>query len=418
MTRPTAQPITSRRWVAALCVAGLGLAACGDGGGGAAADDATQPSVTQVGSGETPAPSTAPGGESPDTSTPTTETTPGQTVEPRVRGEVAGGANGPTALIPRPGDDHLWVAERTGRIRRVTVADGGATLTPVDEVALDLSAETSTDGEQGLFAIAFSDDGNTLFASSTDLDGNTRVARYPVTENQVDADAATVLFTAEQPFTNHNGGHIVMGPDGALWLGLGDGGSANDPENNAQDPSTPLGKMVRIDPETGTSEIVASGLRNPWRFSFDTDDSLWIADVGQGAWEEIDRLPAGEIEGANLGWSGKEGSSIFAGGGADRTGQDPIDPVFEYSHDDGNCSITGGFVYRGEAIAGLAGAYLFADFCAGQVRAIALDAEGGFAREYALDVSVSQPISFGADAAGEPYVLSGSGEIVRLVDAA
>lgn len=412
MSRRPTRPISPHRWVATLCVASLALAACGDGGGGAGDDGATPASVTQVGSDDAAAPSVASDGE--DATTAPTPATPG---EPNVRGEVAGTAEVPIALVVRPGDDHLWLAERAGRIRRVAVTDGGATLTPSDDPVLDISAETTTDGERGLLGIAFSDDGATLFVSSTDPEGNTRVARYPVEDDQVEANVSEVLFTAEQPFSNHNGGHIVVGPAGALWLGLGDGGSANDPENRAQDPSTPLGKMVRIDPESGASEIVTTGLRNPWRFSFDTDDSLWIGDVGQGAWEEIDRLPAGEIDGANLGWSGLEGTNVGVEG-ADRTGQDPVDPVFEYSHEGGNCSITGGFVYRGEAIAGLTGAYLFADLCAGQVRAIALDADGSFAREYALDVAVDQPISFGADAEGEPYVLSATGDIVRLVDAA
>jgi len=223
-----------------------------------------------------------------------------------------------------------------------------------------------------------------------------------------------VVFSQEQPFANHNGGHIVFGPDGDLWLGLGDGGAADDPENRAQDPDTPLGKVLRIDPTTNDAEIVVSGVRNPWRFAFDDDGALWIGDVGQNEIEEVDRLPAGEIDGANLGWSGYEGSKPYLDGDGRRP-TDPVMPVFEYSHDGGNCSITGGFVYRGKAIPALQGAYLFADYCAGAVRAIRVGDDGTLDQELDLDVQVDHPVSFTEDAQGEPYVLSQDGNIVRLL---
>ncbi|MEO6987381.1 MAG: PQQ-dependent sugar dehydrogenase, partial [Aquihabitans sp.] len=156
---------------------------------------------------------------------------------------------------------------------------------------------------------------------------------------------------------------------------------------------------------------------NPWRFSFDTDDSLWIADVGQNEIEEIDRIPADEIDGANLGWSGYEGSEPYLDGDGRRP-EDPVMPVFEYTHADGNCSITGGFVYRGTAIEGLQGSYLFADFCAGRVRAVRLDASGALAAEYDLGIDVDGPVSFGVDADGEPYVLASDGSVARIEPAA
>jgi len=323
----------------------------------------------------------------------------------------------PIDLVTRPGDDHLWVAERAGKVRRLAVTDEGRTLRPEGEAVLDITDQTTTESERGLLGIVFSEDGDTLFVSYTDLRGDTRLVSYAVAADTVDVASRKVLLEVDQPFSNHNGGHVVLGPDGKLWFGLGDGGSANDPENRAQDPDTPLGKMVRLDPEGSEPEIVISGLRNPWRFSFDTDGSLWIGDVGQNQWEEIDHLRADEIVGTNLGWSALEGthdnSAVEPEG---RTGVDPVPPVFEYSHDGGNCSVTGGFVYRGEEIPSLQGAFLFADYCAGRLRALRLDDNGSLAAEYDLGIDVSTPVSFGADADGEPYVLSGDGTIVRLVD--
>ncbi len=331
-----------------------------------------------------------------------------------VEGVVAATVDEPTFLLVRPGDDHLWVAERAGTVRRLEVSDGGRTLTPAGEVVLDVRDDTSTEGEGGLLGLAFSDDGDTLYVSRTNAEGDTRLEAYDAGDEAVDASSRRVLLAVEQPFPNHNGGNVVLGPDGMLWFGLGDGGSADDPDNRAQDPEDLLGKIVRIDPAGGEPEIVVSGLRNPWRFSFDTDGSLWIGDVGQGEIEEVDRLPAGEIDGANLGWSGYEGSKPYLDGDGRRP-EDPVMPVFEYSHEGGNCSITGGFVYRGTAIDGLQGAYLFADYCAGRVRAVRLGDDGTFEAEFDLGVSLGGPVSFTADAEGEPYVLSASGVIVRLV---
>lgn len=411
--------MTPRARTARLALAGVALlvaaslAGCGS-------DDESAPSTTQEGSGT---PSTAlaepDGGTTPSTAPVDPEAIAG---EPTASSVVAATAAEPIVLIPRPGaDGELWLAERAGVVRRMAMADGGRELAPVGDPVLDLSDETTTEAERGLLGMAFSPEGDQLFVSYTNTEGNSRIDSFDLDGDEVVADSRTNRFAVDQPYPNHNGGGIGFGPDGMLWLGLGDGGAADDPENRAQDPGTVLGKMIRLDvlggDEQPEPEIVVSGVRNPWRWAFDVDGSLWIGDVGQNAIEEIDHLPADEIDGANLGWSGFEGSAPYLDGDGRRP-DDAIGPVFEYSHDDGNCSITGGFVYRGEEIPSLQGAYLFADYCKSRVRAIRLDDDGALASEHDLGIDVAQPISFGTDAAGEAYVLSASGDIVRLIDAA
>ena len=391
----------SGRLISLAVVTALAVAACGSDGSDAGGPQ-TSPSVTQVANGAT-------------TTTDGTGTPAEEPPGPLVDTMVAASVHEPIQLIERPGDEgHLWLAERAGRVRRLAVGQGGNELTPTGDYVLDISDQTTTEAERGLLGMAFSPDGGLLYLSSTDLDGNTEVVSYEMAGDEVEASTRTVVFTQDQPFPNHNGGHIVFGPDDMLWLGLGDGGSGDDPDNNAQNPDSNLGKMLRIDPQTDEREIVVSGLRNPWRFSFDTDGSLWIGDVGQNAIEEIDHLPEDAIDGANLGWSGYEGSEPYLDGDGRRPA-DPVPPVFEYSHDGGNCSITGGFVYRGKAIASLQGAYLFADYCAGRLRAVRLGDDGTFDQELDLGVDVDRPVSFTADASGEPYVLSQDGNIVRLL---
>ncbi|WP_426571227.1 PQQ-dependent sugar dehydrogenase [Aquihabitans sp. McL0605] len=386
---------------AAVCV-GL-LAGCGSDGGDAGQ---TTPSVTQVGAESS---TTAPAG---------TESTTGTTAgAPEIDSVVAASVHTPTVLTSRPGDGgHLWVAERAGRVRRMAISDEGNTLTPAADYALDISDQTTTESERGLLGLTFSPDGKTMYVSFTNSQGNSRVVSYAMDGNEADASTAKTLFAVDQPYPNHNGGNIAFGPDGKLWLGLGDGGSSDDPENRAQNPSTPLGKILRIDPASAKSEIVVSGVRNPWRWWFDTDGSLWIGDVGQNHVEEIDHLPAGKIDGANLGWSGYEGKQPYLDGPGRRPA-DAIPPVFEYTHDGGNCSITGGFVYHGKAIPQLDGAYLFADYCAGRLRAITVGSDDKLDHEYDLGIDIESPISFGEDQQGEPYVLSEGGNIVRLIQA-
>ncbi len=392
---------------AALALA-LALAGCGSGEDtGGAPSSATQAPATQA-----PA-----GGDAPAATAPPAD--PTAPPPPEVTGVQVGGLDNPVALLPRPGDDHLWGAERTGAIRRLAVGDDGSTLTVVGEAALDLSDQTVAEGERGLLDIAFSAAGDELYVSYTDLAGDTRLVAYALQGDVADPDSRRVLLAEDQPYPNHNGGNVELGPDGLLWFGFGDGGASDDPENRAQDPDTVLGKIVRLDPAApeGTEpEIVVSGARNPWRFSFDVDGSLWVADVGQNQWEEINRLPADAIDGANLGWSAFEGTNPNPNVDPEgRQGTDPVPPVFEYSHENGNCSITGGFVYRGPGVPDLQGAYVFADYCAGRVRAVRLADDGTLAAEYDLGVDVPGAAAFGTDADGEAYVLSTNGSITRLV---
>lgn len=393
----------SPRWSRAL--AGSAVAALLAIGCGSTNDDATTDT-----DGRTPV--TAPGGG----------TVPG--ADPDPVGSVnavtftavpVGSFDIPIMLLPRSGDDHLWLAERAGTIRRLAVGADGA-LTPAGDPVLDLTEQTTTDMERGLLGLAFTPDGDTLFVSHTDPEGHSRVASYAVTTSEagevtVDASGRSELLFVEQPYSNHNGGHLVWGPDDALWLGLGDGGAADDPANHGQTDDTILATMVRVDLSGDENhEVAVTGLRNPWRFDFDADGGLWIADVGQNEVEEVNHLPAGEIDGSNLGWSGYEGSRAYLDG-EDRRPDDPIMPVFEYFHDRG-CSITGGVIYRGSAIPELAGAFLYSDYCQGQVHA--LTGTGDQIEDHDLGFSVEAPISFGTNADGEAYVLSASGPIVRI----
>jgi glucose/arabinose dehydrogenase len=390
-----------RRLVSLAVVVAMATAACASDGSDAD-EPQTSPSVTQVGTGPT---TTVDGSGGTDAGS----------TGPLVETMVAASVHEPIQLVQRPGDDgHLWLAERAGRVRRMTVGQDGNALKATGNDALDISDQTTTEAERGLLGIAFSPDGGLLYLSYTNLDGTTRIDSYEMSGDAVEASTRTEVFSQDQPFPNHNGGHIVFGPDAHLWLGLGDGGSGDDPDNHAQDPASRLGKMLRIDPQTNDVEVVVSGLRNPWRFSFDTDGSLWIGDVGQNHVEEVDHLPKGSIDGANLGWSGYEGSKPYLDGDGRRPA-DPVPPVFEYTHDGGNCSITGGFVYRGTAIAALEGAYLFADYCAGRLRAVRLHDDGSLDQELDLGADIDHPVSFAADADGEPYVLSQDGTIVRLL---
>ncbi len=268
-----------------------------------------------------------------------------------------------------------------------------------------------------------------FYVNYTDLRGNTVIARYRTTANPDIADAAseTILMAIEQPYPNHNGGQVRFGPDGYLYIGMGDGGSAGDPQNRAQNPQTRLGKMLRVDVETDLSgvrippdnpfvndsrylpEIWALGLRNPWRFSFDrATKDLWIADVGQGRFEEVDFQTASSRGGENYGWNRTEGLECYPSG--NNCNRDGITlPVIAYSHAEG-CSVTGGFVYRGNRLPALRGMYLYGDYCSGKIWA--LSRENGRISNRLL-LSTPYTIStFGEDAAGEIYVADhGRGEI-------
>jgi glucose/arabinose dehydrogenase len=332
---------------------------------------------------------------------------------------VASGFSRPT-LVTNAGDgsNRLFVLEKPGRIR---IIEGGSTLpTPFLDIR---SLIRSTGNEQGLLGLAFHPDfaaNGRFFVAYTATDAKNTVAEYQVTQGGSDAadpSTGTVLFAQADQYPNHNGGMLAFGADGYLYISMGDGGSGGDPDGNGQNLGSLLGKLLRIDVDSGAPygippgnpftadgqrpEIWSYGLRNPWRFSFDRETGdIWIADVGQGKYEEIDFEAAGSKGGANYGWNVMEGAHCYAPADCKQDGYEK--PVFEYTHDEG-CSVTGGYVYRGKDIAGLAGAYLFTDYCSGKLWATTRTAGGGFDTKRAgqLPDDVS---AFGEDEAGELYV--------------
>jgi len=345
---------------------------------------------------------------------------------------IASGLEAPVHVSAPAGDDRVFIVEQPGRIR--VVRDGAVLPTPF----LDITDRVRSGGERGLLSVAFHPD----FASSgrfyvdyTDTNGDTRIARFrtaPGSDVTDPASESLVLFV-EQPFANHNGGLVAFGPDGMLYVGMGDGGGGGDPLEAGQDLDTLLGKLLRLDVDAGSPygipadnpfvgrsdarpEIWAYGLRNPWRYAWDRADGLlWIADVGQNRLEELNARPA-DAAGLNYGWDIMEGDDCFEpSSGCDRTGL--VAPVHVYDHDDG-CSVTGGHVYRGQAIPALQGHYFYADWCGGWVRSFRLQA-GSPAdhREWALG-DIGRVTSFGEDASGELYLTSGNGSVYRLEAAA
>ena len=350
---------------------------------------------------------------------------------------VASGFSSPTQVTSaHDGTGRLFVVEQRGLVR--ILKDGAILPTPF----LDITNRVSCCGERGLLSIVFppgagpSGPQAVLYANYTDVNGDTTVSQFSVSSDPDVFNSESVLLKIAQPFANHNGGQLAFGPDGYLYVGMGDGGSAGDPMNNGQNLSSLLGKILRLDvaggfggagyaipptnPFVGSAtarpEIWAYGLRNPWRFSFDrkTGD-LYIGDVGQGAWEEVDFQPASAAGGANYGWRVTEGNHCFnPASGCSFAGI--TFPVAEYGHVGGNCSITGGFVYRGRDFARLSGIYFYADYCSGRVWGLRSGATGWETQE------LLKPgygfTSFGEDDAGEVYAVDGnSGILYRLVDA-
>ncbi|HKH04179.1 MAG TPA: PQQ-dependent sugar dehydrogenase [Acidimicrobiales bacterium] len=422
---PVARRSRARRATAALAAGALLAAAC-------SGDDSSD----NAGDGEGAA-----GGPSAATSTAATSANsaaadpgPGALAEVEVALTPVAEADSPTSLVLRPGSEELYVAEREGTVRRVDVSGSGAdrSYELADDPLIDISDSVVADAERGLLDIAFSPEGDTLYLSySLAPDGDTRVDAYAMADDALDTDSHQEILAVEQPYPNHNGGDIEFGPDGFLYVALGDGGAGGDPEGNGQDTSALLGKVLRLDPtpaeggyaippdnpfadgDGGAPEVWLYGVRNPWRITFDpgTDD-LWVADVGQEQWEEVDLLPAadGAGIGANLGWDQMEGTHQYDGGTAP---DGAVAPIFEYSHDEG-CSITGGVVYAGPSVPGLEGAYLFTDYCQGVLRALRAT-DGALAEQRVFDdATLGEPVSFGVDAVGDAYVLSLGGEIARV----
>jgi glucose/arabinose dehydrogenase len=332
--------------------------------------------------------------------------------------EVATSLSSPLYLTTPPGDlNRLFIVEQTGAIR--VVRDGALLPTSF----LNISDRLVAGGEQGLLGLAFDPDyasTGRFFVHYTDLAGDTRLSSFLVSGDPDVADPASeqIILTADQPYANHNGGQVLFGPDGLLYLGLGDGGAGNDPEGRGQNLGDLLGSILRVDGQAGAQpEIWSYGLRNPWRFSFDrTTGDLYIADVGQNAFEEVDVSPAstGIGKGLNYGWKIMEGAHCLDGGQCDQTGLTL--PTFEYNHSQG-CSISGGYVYRGSAIPALQGLYFFGDYCQGWVRSFRY--QGNAAVEL-TDWPTLRPggliTSFGEDTSGELYVIAGSGVFKFIPD--
>lgn len=317
------------------------------------------------------------------------------------------------------GSGRLFILEQPGRIR--IVQQGRLLPTPF----LDITRQVRSGGEQGLLGLAFHpkyrQNGRYFINYTRAPDGATVVAEYRVSdEANVSAIEERRLLVVPQPYPNHNGGMIEFGPDGFLYIALGDGGAGGDPGNRAQNRRELLGKILRIDVDRGKpygipadnpfargggrAEIFAYGLRNPWRFSFDRKTGqLWAADVGQDAWEEIDVVKRG----GNYGWRVMEGKHCFSPRrGCSQTGLQL--PVAEYGHEKGRCSITGGYVYRGSRVPALAGTYLYADYCSGEIFGL----RDGWQR--VLLPTELRITSFGQDEQGEVYVVGHEGTVHRL----
>ena len=345
---------------------------------------------------------------------------------------------GELTSVTNAGDERLFLTTQDGRI--LVFAGGEVSPRPL----LDIRSLVLHDGEQGLLSVAFHPlwpAVSFLFVNYVDRAGDTVVARYLANGDGVKPRTAKVVLRIDQPFDNHKGGQLQFGPDGFLYVGMGDGGGGDDPRCNAQRGDTLLGKLLRIDinqyrrrgPFYGIPrdnpfgdgaeqppEVWALGLRNPWRFSFDrATGDLYVADVGQGAREEIDFQPAASGGGENYGWALEEGSLCV-----DRVDACPVPtpacgsaelarPIVEYPLEDGNCAVIGGYVYRGAAIPGLVGAYLFGDFCSGRLSAALREGDGW--RRVDLEPRMEGLTSFGEDAAGEIYLVSNRGVLARLV---
>ena len=336
----------------------------------------------------------------------------------------------------RDGSGRLFIVEQTGRIK--IYANGHVLGTPF----LNLAGSVSSGGEQGLLGLAFHPSFETnrkLYVNFTNLAGDTVVREYKASAtnpNVVATSTRRLIIKIDQPYDNHNGGMLAFGPDGYLYIGMGDGGGSGDPGNRAQSKASLLGKMLRIDVNGTTSthnyrvpssnpyvgvdgrnEIWQIGLRNPWRWSFDrSTHDLWIGDVGQGAWEEIDHAPrtgSGPGRGVNWGWDVLEGTHCYppSVSSCDTSGKRM--PLLAYDHGGGRCSVTGGYVYRGTAIPLLVGGYVFGDFCSGEIWVVAASASAPASKVLLLDTSLSIS-SFGENGRGELLVTDLGGRLYRI----
>lgn len=339
----------------------------------------------------------------------------------------AGGFDSPLEL-KHAGDDRLFVVERGGLIK-ILNSDGTVNPTPF----LDISSITTSGGERGLLGLAFHPDYNInghFYVYYINLSGNTQISRFTVSGDPDVADSSSELqmLSFTQPFTNHNGGHLAFGPDGMLYIASGDGGSGGDPQNNSQTLSTLLGKILRLDVDAPApyipadnpfidnpsvlDEIWAYGVRNPWKFSFDSETGdLWIADVGQNAWEEINRTPGTEA-GLNFGWRCYEGNNPFNTNGCPPQSELTF-PLAVYANASSRCSVTGGYVYRGDEFPAIQGLYFFADLCSNEIGTVTQDGDLTFHGTF----GASSITSFGVDNNQNLYVVAfGGGSIFKVID--
>jgi glucose/arabinose dehydrogenase len=326
--------------------------------------------------------------------------------------KVVGGLSAPVHLAaPRTEPGRLYVVEQAGRI--VVVERGRVVRT-----FLDIRNLVKSGGEQGLLSVAFHPNyakNHRFYVDYTDVAGDTRVVEYRSNGRQAIRSTRRELLRIDQPYPNHNGGQLAFGPNGLLYVGMGDGGAGGDPENRAQNRGSLLGKLLTIDVDTrGAGPVIAAlGTRNPWRFSFDrATGDLYVGDVGQNTWEEIDFRPKAKLgELQNYGWDVYEGRASYEpkplGGG------ELVNPVHVYGHGGGNCSVTGGFVYRGRAVPAARGRYFFGDYCSGSVWSLKIS--GGRATSVRREpFRVASLSSFGEDARGELYLVSQGGTVYRL----
>jgi glucose/arabinose dehydrogenase len=345
--------------------------------------------------------------------------------------EVAGGFRRPVYVTgPNDGTNRLFIVEQYGKIYILE-----SNLQLRDTLFLDVGGLLSVEGnEQGLLGLAFHPqyaENGLFFINYTDVNGDTAVVRYRVSDgdpNVADPNSGEFIIRINQPYPNHNGGGILFGPDGYLYIGMGDGGSAGDPQGNGQNPRALLGKMLRLDVDNGSPyaippdnpfindssfapEIWAWGLRNPWRFSFDqATGDLYIGDVGQNAWEEVSFQPADSQGGENYGWNILEGAHQYSGAVVP---DGLVNPFFEYNRS-GGCAVTGGYVYRGRDLLELQGVYLFGDYCSGTIWASYREADNNWTTSLFMNTGMNIS-SFGEDDFGELYVVNHSGSVNKLV---
>ncbi len=409
--------------MASAVVLAVLLAGCGSSGDSSSDDGGGGGSDPQPTAEPTPAPTAGP--------VPTPSAEPEPEGPPALRlSEVVSGLSSPLYAVSPPGDPRLFVLEQTGAVQ--LLEDGQLQ----DEPFLDLSELLEGRGERGLLGLAFHPDyasNGRFIVDYTDLDGDTVIAEYARSAddpNVAAPDEVRRFLHIEQPFGNHNGGMVEFGPDELLYIGMGDGGAAADPLGSGQDPASKLGAMLRIDVDThpeppdgnlagADPDVWATGLRNPWRFSFDRDTGdLYIGDVGQNLFEEVHVSAAG-VGGSNYGWNVMEGFHCFdPAEDCDMTGL--LLPAAEYGRDLG-CSVTGGYVYRGEAIPALRGWYVYGDFCSNRIWAMRWQA-GEVVEHHEItedidpDGSIRGLSSFGQDADGELYVVSLSGGTVHRIE--